>query len=169
MYGGWTQLGMATHRVSFKVTIRRVMEPSDNGTILTMPETGIVLPRAGRRAEGVSALLLRYTLIPTSIILGLGAAPLWSAQSTYLTITGNRQAEKEGHAGKDVVTRYFGVFFLIFQSSGVWGNLISSLVFGQTPTQGQGRCGCGSSGRGCRAIWPGLGLSENLAWEGMAV
>lgn len=76
-----------------------------------------------------------YTLIPTSIILGLGAAPLWSAQSTYLTITGNRQAEKEGHAGKDVVTHYFGIFFLIFQSSGVWGNLISSLVFGQTPTQ----------------------------------
>lgn len=88
----------------------------------------------------MSALLLRYTLIPTSIILGLGAAPLWSAQSTYLTITGNRQAEKEGHSGKDVVTHYFGIFFLIFQSSGVWGNLISSLVFGQTPTQGQGRC-----------------------------
>ncbi|XP_004601122.2 protein unc-93 homolog A [Sorex araneus] len=76
-----------------------------------------------------------YTLIPTSIVLGLGAAPLWSAQSTALTIMGSRQAEKEGRAGKDVITRYFGIFFLVFQSSGVWGNLISSLVFGQTPTQ----------------------------------
>uniref|UniRef100_U6CSE4 Protein unc-93 homolog A n=1 Tax=Neovison vison TaxID=452646 RepID=U6CSE4_NEOVI len=76
-----------------------------------------------------------YTLIPTSIVLGLGAAPLWSAQCTYLTIMGNAQAEKVGKVGRDVVNQYFGIFFLIFQSSGVWGNLISSLVFGQTPTQ----------------------------------
>lgn len=77
-----------------------------------------------------------YTLIPTSILLGLGAAPLWSAHGTYLTITGNTHAEKAGKVGKDVVNHYFGIFFLIFQSAGVWGNLISSLVFGQTPTQG---------------------------------
>nr|XP_011749341.1 protein unc-93 homolog A isoform X3 [Macaca nemestrina] len=76
-----------------------------------------------------------YTLIPTSILLGLGAAPLWSAQSTYLTIMGNTHAKKAGKHGKDVVNQYFGIFFLVFQSSGVWGNLISSLVFGQTPSQ----------------------------------
>uniref|UniRef100_G1RLQ6 Protein unc-93 homolog A n=1 Tax=Nomascus leucogenys TaxID=61853 RepID=G1RLQ6_NOMLE len=76
-----------------------------------------------------------YTLIPTSILLGLGAAPLWSAQCTYLTIMGNTHAEKAGKRGKDVVNQYFGIFFLVFQSSSVWGNLISSLVFGQTPSQ----------------------------------
>ncbi|KAM8788027.1 protein unc-93 homolog A [Rhynchonycteris naso] len=76
-----------------------------------------------------------YTLIPTSILLGLGAAPLWSAHCTYLTVTGNTHAEKAGKRGQDVVNQYFGIFFLIFQSSGVWGNLISSLVFGRTPTQ----------------------------------
>ncbi|XP_032128447.1 protein unc-93 homolog A isoform X3 [Sapajus apella] len=76
-----------------------------------------------------------YTLIPTSILLGLGAAPLWSAQCTYLTVMGNTHAEKAGKRGKDVVNQYFGIFFLIFQSSGVWGNLISSLVFGQSPSQ----------------------------------
>ncbi|KAF6116884.1 unc-93-like protein A [Phyllostomus discolor] len=79
-----------------------------------------------------------YTLVPTSVLLGLGAAPLWSAQGTYLTTVGNAYAEKAGQAGRDVVSRYFGIFFLVFQSSGVWGNLISSLVFGQTPTQGSG-------------------------------
>ncbi|XP_004368834.1 protein unc-93 homolog A isoform X2 [Trichechus manatus latirostris] len=79
-----------------------------------------------------------YTLIPTSILLGLGGAPLWSAQCTYITILGNVHAEKAGKAGKDVVNQYFGIFFLLFQSSGVWGNLISSLVFGQTPTRGCG-------------------------------
>ncbi|XP_060609709.2 protein unc-93 homolog A-like isoform X1 [Anolis sagrei] len=74
-----------------------------------------------------------YTLIPTSMILGLAGAPLWSAKCTYLTIAGNLYAEKAGKLGRDVVNQYFGIFFLIFQSSGIWGNLISSVVFGQTP------------------------------------
>nr|XP_056709062.1 protein unc-93 homolog A-like [Euleptes europaea] len=76
-----------------------------------------------------------YTLIPTSMILGLGGAPLWSAKCTYLTIAGNSYAQKAGKIGKDVINQYFGIFFLIFQSSGVWGNLISSLVFGQSPNR----------------------------------
>ncbi|XP_023562260.1 protein unc-93 homolog A isoform X2 [Octodon degus] len=76
-----------------------------------------------------------YTLVPTSVLLGLGAAPLWSAQCTYLTVLGTSQARKAGKLSKDVVNKYFGIFFFIFQSSGVWGNLISSLVLGQTPNK----------------------------------
>ncbi|XP_042359928.1 protein unc-93 homolog A [Plectropomus leopardus] len=72
-----------------------------------------------------------YTLIPTSVILGLGGSPLWSAKCTYLTISGNIQAAKEGKKGSDVINQYFGIFFFIFQSSAVWGNLMSSLIFGQ--------------------------------------
>ncbi|KAK1170739.1 hypothetical protein AOXY_G7665 [Acipenser oxyrinchus oxyrinchus] len=69
------------------------------------------------------------TLIPTSIILGLGGAPLWSAKCTYLTISGNMQGKKENKEGRDIINQYFGIFFLIFQSSAVWGNLMSSLIF----------------------------------------
>ncbi|XP_060548310.1 protein unc-93 homolog A isoform X2 [Pantherophis guttatus] len=76
-----------------------------------------------------------FTLIPTSVILGLGAAPLWSAKCTYLTVAGNLYAQKVGKIGKHIVTQYFGIFFLIYRSSGVWGNLIASLVFGQTPNK----------------------------------
>lgn len=79
--------------------------------------------------------------MPTSILLGLGAAPLWSAQGSYLTSLGHAHADKTGRLSKDVVNQYFGLFFLIFQSSGVWGNLISSLVLGQTPTRGKGKAG----------------------------
>ncbi|KAE8601856.1 hypothetical protein XENTR_v10013815 [Xenopus tropicalis] len=77
-----------------------------------------------------------YTLIPTSLILGFGGAPLWAAKCTYLTESGNRYAEKKGKLPKDIVNQYFGLFFLIFQSSGVWGNLISSLIFGQDSLAG---------------------------------
>ncbi|KAM9339265.1 protein unc-93 homolog A [Symphorus nematophorus] len=72
-----------------------------------------------------------YTLIPTSVILGLGGSPLWSAKCAYLTISGNIRAAKEGKKGSDVINQYFGIFFFIFQSSAVWGNLMSSLIFGQ--------------------------------------
>ncbi|XP_068199315.1 protein unc-93 homolog A [Antennarius striatus] len=72
-----------------------------------------------------------YTLIPTSVILGLGGSPLWSAKCTYLTISGNKQAAKDGKRGSDIINQYFGIFFFIFQSSAVWGNLMSSLIFGQ--------------------------------------
>lgn len=69
--------------------------------------------------------------MPTSVILGLGGAPLWSAKCTYLTISGNAQAAAHGQLASDVINQYFGIFFFIFQSSGVWGNLMSSLIFGQ--------------------------------------
>ncbi|XP_030355927.1 protein unc-93 homolog A isoform X3 [Strigops habroptila] len=79
--------------------------------------------------------IYRYTLIPTSVILGVGGAPLWSAKCTYLTIAGNSHAKKAGKNGKDIINQYFGIFFLIFQSSGIWGNLISSLIFSQASTK----------------------------------
>ncbi|XP_035259527.1 protein unc-93 homolog A-like isoform X2 [Anguilla anguilla] len=73
------------------------------------------------------------TLIPTSVILGLGGAPLWSAKCTYLTISANQEAEENGKRARDLVNLYFGIFFLLFQSSAVWGNLMSALIFGQDP------------------------------------
>ncbi|XP_015199355.1 protein unc-93 homolog A-like isoform X1 [Lepisosteus oculatus] len=90
------------------------------------------------------------TMIITSVILGLGASPLWSAKCTYLTISGNMQAEKDNKRGPDVVNQYFGIFFLIFQSSAVWGNLMSSLIFGkdteiaEIPKEDLKFCGAGS-------------------------
>ena len=72
------------------------------------------------------------------MILGLGGSPLWSAKCTYLTISGNAQAAKDGGRGPDVINQYFGIFFFIFQSSAVWGNLMSSLIFGQDMNIGGG-------------------------------
>ena len=69
--------------------------------------------------------------MPTSVIVGLGGSPMWSAKCIYLTISGNAQAAKEGRKGPDMINQYFGIFFFIFQSSAVWGNLMSSLIFGQ--------------------------------------
>ncbi|KAI9554119.1 hypothetical protein GHT06_019391 [Daphnia sinensis] len=69
------------------------------------------------------------TLIPAAIILGIGAAPMWSAKCTYLTQVGNRYAALIGDkSAEPSITRFFGFFFMVFQTSQIWGNLISSLV-----------------------------------------
>lgn len=87
--------------------------------------------------------------MPTSVILGLGGAPLWSAKCTYLTISGTAQAAAQGRRSSDVINQYFGIFFFIFQSSGVWGNLMSSLIFGQDTKIGENQgCRGGSCYRG---------------------
>lgn len=72
-----------------------------------------------------------WTLVPTAIILGLGAAPMWSAKCTYLTQVGSKYAELVGENSEVVIVRFFGIFFLFFQSTQVWGNLISSSVLSQ--------------------------------------
>ncbi|XP_050733436.1 UNC93-like protein [Eriocheir sinensis] len=68
------------------------------------------------------------TLVPTAILVGLGAAPMWSAKCSYLTMVGTKYAELTGQNKEVIITRYFGIFFLFFQSTQVWGNLISSTV-----------------------------------------
>ena len=57
------------------------------------------------------------TIIPGAIILGLGAAPLWSAKCTYLTETGAWYAKMTGNTSDDIINRFFGIFFMIFQTS----------------------------------------------------
>lgn len=69
-----------------------------------------------------------YTLIPTAILLGIGAAPMWSSKCTYLTKVGTRYAHIVGENPEVIITRFFGIFFLFFQSTQVWGNLITSTV-----------------------------------------
>merc|ERR1719376_166869 len=67
-------------------------------------------------------------MVPGAILLGVGASPMWSAKCTYLTHIGEQYSLLTGEDKEVVITRYFGIFFLFFQSTQVAGNLISSLV-----------------------------------------
>lgn len=92
----------------------------------------LVLSMTGYVLYTVSNYYARWgTLIPASIIIGICAAPLWSSKCAYLTTTGIRYSQLSRETQDAVVTRYFGIFFLIFQSGQIWGNLISSLVLQQ--------------------------------------
>uniref|UniRef100_A0A1B0DHK1 Uncharacterized protein n=1 Tax=Phlebotomus papatasi TaxID=29031 RepID=A0A1B0DHK1_PHLPP len=69
-----------------------------------------------------------YTLIPAGCLLGLGAAPLWAAQSTYLTQVAYIYANITQQSIEAIIVRFFGIFYLCWQSAELWGNLISGLV-----------------------------------------
>jgi len=56
-------------------------------------------------------------IVPASIIIGLGAAPLWSSKCTYLTQLAVWYSELKGVTEDDVINRFFGFFFMAFQTS----------------------------------------------------
>ncbi|XP_076059850.1 UNC93-like protein [Oratosquilla oratoria] len=91
-----------------------------------------------------------YTLTPAGALVGLAAAPLWTAKCYIITQTGQRYAALVGEDKEVIITRFFGFFFLLFQFSQVWGNLISSLVLspgdeGEQPTAEEQLKFCGAN------------------------
>jgi len=69
-----------------------------------------------------------YTLLPTAFVLGMCAAPLWSAKCTYLTQVAHRFALLDGVDAQPIVVKFFGIFFFFFQCNSIVGNIISTAV-----------------------------------------
>ncbi|XP_022917651.2 UNC93-like protein isoform X1 [Onthophagus taurus] len=69
-----------------------------------------------------------FTMIPAGLLVGFGGGPLWCAKCTYLTVASEAFAKISGLNADAIVTRFFGVFFMFYQFSQVWGNLISSAI-----------------------------------------
>ena len=57
------------------------------------------------------------TMLPGSILTGLCAAPLWAAQGSYFAILSKRYAYISHQEESAVLTRFFGIFFFVFQLS----------------------------------------------------
>ncbi|KFM75914.1 UNC93-like protein, partial [Stegodyphus mimosarum] len=68
------------------------------------------------------------TFVPTAIVLGLGAAPLWSAKCTYLNEISVLYAGHGTDSADIITSRFFGIFFMVFQNTQIWGNLASYFV-----------------------------------------
>lgn len=79
-----------------------------------------------------------YTLVPAGVLLGLGAAPMWASKATYLTQVGGVYAKLTDQPVDAIVVRFFGFFFLAWQTAELWGNLISSLVLSNGMHGGSG-------------------------------
>jgi hypothetical protein len=60
-----------------------------------------------------------YTMLPAAACVGLSAAPLWASKSFYLTHVGNQYAGLVSDKAEIIIIRFFGLFFMYFQSSQV--------------------------------------------------
>ena len=79
-----------------------------------------------------------YTLLPTSVGVGFGQSLAWGAQVTYMQklAAGHAQATRE--LTQYEMYKFNGVFLACFQTSHVWGNLVSSLMLAGMPRSGVG-------------------------------
>uniref|UniRef100_A0A2C9KZ55 UNC93-like protein n=1 Tax=Biomphalaria glabrata TaxID=6526 RepID=A0A2C9KZ55_BIOGL len=72
-----------------------------------------------------------YTLVPTSLLVGFGQGILWNAESSYiLKLAFDSSKVTRGHLDREMF-RFHGIFLACFQTTHIWGNLISSLVLSQ--------------------------------------
>ncbi|XP_064466797.1 protein unc-93 homolog A-like isoform X2 [Ornithodoros turicata] len=69
-----------------------------------------------------------YTMIPAAVLVGASAAPMWTSKCAILAYLAGEYAALNNQDVSNVVTRFFSVFFMLFQTAQIWGNLISSVV-----------------------------------------
>lgn len=75
-----------------------------------------------------------YTLVPGGLLAGLAAGPMWVAQGTYLSHLARVHTNRQGANAEPedvLMVRLFGIFYMLYQMSQVWGNLVSSAVLSQ--------------------------------------
>ena len=72
-----------------------------------------------------------YTLVPTALLAGVGQGILWTAEVSYVL----KLAFDSARVTKDLLEhemfRFHGIFLACFQTTQIWGNLISSVLLGE--------------------------------------
>ncbi|KAK3100118.1 hypothetical protein FSP39_015016 [Pinctada imbricata] len=69
-----------------------------------------------------------WTLIPTSVLLGLISGPMWTSQSVYISTNAYLLAERTNKDPMPILSRMNGIFFTLYELTQITGNLLSSLV-----------------------------------------
>lgn len=69
-----------------------------------------------------------YVLLPGAAIEGLSTGLMWTAQGAFLTTVAVEYSNLISEPLEAVLSRFFGIFCMAFQSTQVWGNVISSTI-----------------------------------------
>lgn len=64
----------------------------------------------------------------SSMVLGIGGATLWSSSCTYVNDISALYSSQVDESIDVVTTRFFGIFFTIFQNSQIWSNLVAYCI-----------------------------------------
>ena len=69
-----------------------------------------------------------YLLLPAACMVGFCLACLWTAQSTYMTSIAMSYAAQTGKSIQQVLTKFNGIFFMMFQTAQIIGGALSSAI-----------------------------------------
>ncbi|XP_013402518.1 protein unc-93 homolog A [Lingula anatina] len=72
--------------------------------------------------------MVPYIILPVAFLVGIGHAQAWITNAVFVTALGLQYSEITGRPQGEVMGMFQGIFFTIFQFSGIWGNLVSALV-----------------------------------------
>ena len=74
-------------------------------------------------------------MVPASLLLGVCVAPLWAAQSDYVTTLAKEYARLKNQKVESAVSLFSGIFFMIYMSSGIFMSIVSSTVLRHAPPE----------------------------------
>ena len=69
-----------------------------------------------------------YLLLPAACMVGFCLACLWTAQSTYMTSIAMSYSAQTGKSIQQVLTKFNGIFFMMFQTAQIIGGALSSAI-----------------------------------------
>ena len=71
---------------------------------------------------------VEYLLLPAACMVGFSLACLWTAHSTYMTNIAMSYATQQGKSIQQVLTKFNGIFFMMFQAAQIIGGALSSVI-----------------------------------------
>ena len=71
-----------------------------------------------------------YTLLPAAVVTGFGHGLLWTAESSYLLKLAFDSSRISTDQLEPKMFRFHAIFLACFQTTHIWGNLISSVLLG---------------------------------------
>ena len=74
-----------------------------------------------------------YILLPGAAIEGISTGLMWTAQGAFVTTIAMEYSVIIQDTLDHVLSRFFGIFCMAFQSTQIWGNIISSAVLHESP------------------------------------
>ena len=76
-----------------------------------------------------------WTMVPASMLVGVCAAPLWTAQSDYVTTLAKEYARLKHQNDESVIALFSGIFYMITMIHGIFMSIISSTVLQHAPPE----------------------------------
>ena len=94
-----------------------------------------------RSFDHIDTRCVLFTSDAGAALVGLAAAPLWTAKATYLNHLARHHAQHKKQTPEVSISLFFGIFFAFFGTNTVWGNLISYFVLNQSSAAQVFNCG----------------------------